>query len=157
MELLIRRETGLFPSLDPKSILTKPIRNTLQSEGAPEEAEISIVLCDDAFIHALNRTHRGMDKPTDVLSFAQDDPFLLGDVVISLETAARQAERAGWALENEVALLAVHGVLHLLGYDDESAEDAALMRDKAEAILAASGITPPDRNTHPFFMDYEQT
>lgn len=105
-----------------------------------DEAELSIVLCDDAFIHPLNRDWRGKDRPTDVLSFAQregeeadeDDP-VLGDVVISLETAARQAEERGHPLGHELRVLLVHGICHLLGYDhevdDEAEEMEALERD----------------------------
>ena len=132
----------------------EPIRTALLHEGLSDTVEVSVVLCDDPFIRNLNRAHRGMDKSTDVLSFAQEDPVYLGDVVISLETAARQAEHAGWPLGNEISLLAVHGVLHLVGYDDHSVEEAVEMRDKAEAILRTCGINPPLRNSHPFFIDY---
>lgn len=112
-------------------------------------AELSIVLCDDAFIHALNRQWRGVDASTDVLSFAMGEgeladlnPDILGDVVISLDTAARQAGEYGHSVEEEVRVLLVHGFLHLLGYDHIDATDAAEMTE-AEArmlkLLGASG------------------
>ncbi len=112
---------------------------------------MSILLTDDAHIHRLNRDYRSKDSPTDVLSFALRDavsgapssqaPFLsnelLGDVVISVETALRQAEARGASLEEEVAHLGVHGILHLLGYTDDTDEGAAEMRVREELVLAA--------------------
>lgn len=95
----------------------------------------------------MNRDYRGLDKPTDVLSFPQEEnlpdapqmprsgPRLLGDIVISVETAARQAQEHGIALERELALLAVHGVLHLIGYEDETEEGAERMRQREREIL----------------------
>ncbi len=89
-------------------------------------AEVSVVLTDDAEIHALNRQWRDKDSPTDVLSWPQEEPprpgepDLLGDVVISLDTAARQAEKRGWTIADETALLLVHGILHLLGHEDDT-------------------------------------
>lgn len=82
-------------------------------------AELSILLTSDPAIQALNRDHRGKDEPTDVLSFPQHDPdhVILGDVVISLDTATRQATERGMHVRDEVRVLLVHGVLHLLGYD----------------------------------------
>lgn len=111
----------------------------LNAFGLPE-GELSVVLCDDAFIHPLNRDWRGKDKPTDVLSFAQregeganPDDNVLGDVIISVETATRQAEERGHPLGHELRVLLVHGILHLLGYDHEEDEEAeemeALERD----------------------------
>lgn len=89
---------------------------------------MSLLLTDDPGIRVLNREWRRLDKPTDVLSWPQEGdvpladgvPDLLGDVAISLDTAARQAAARGWGLDEEVALLLVHGVLHLLGHEDES-------------------------------------
>lgn len=117
--------------------------------------EISLVLCDDAFIQDLNLRYRRRDTPTDVLSFAQeDDPHLLGDIVISLPTAARQAQRAGWSLGSETVLLAVHGLLHLLGHDDETGAGARAMQTRTVQTLAACGIALPN-GAHPFFMEAE--
>lgn len=95
--------------------------------GCPE-AEVGCLLVTDRRIRALNRRYRGEDFPTDVLAFPQGEgggppghPGLLGDVVISVETAARQAARAGNSLEREAALLLIHGILHLLGHDHATA------------------------------------
>jgi len=133
--------------------LTAPLAALLRREGVPGDPEISVVLCDDAFIRLLNAQYRGRDGPTDVLSFAQDDPDLLGDIVISLPTAARQAEAAAWALESEVALLGVHGLLHLLGYDDETAQGAWEMQAKTEAVLREADVPVPTPGAHPFFTE----
>ncbi len=107
------------------------------------EAELSIVLCDDAFIHPLNQQYRGIDKPTDVLSFAmgegeevfEQDPTL-GDVIISVETAQRQADARGHSLEQELRVLLVHGILHLLGYDHEEDAEAELMEAEERRLLS---------------------
>src|ERR1700761_166860 len=115
MDLQISRMTTAFPSLRPRKKLVSAIAALLRHENHSEYVEISLVLCDDAFIQNLNRDHRGKDKPTDVLSFPQDDDVVLGDIVISLDTAKRQAKAAGWSHMDEVVLLAVHGTLHLLG------------------------------------------
>lgn len=108
--------------------------------------EVSILLLDDSGIAGLNAQYRGKTGPTDVLSFpmytAEElrglQPNVLGDVVISVESAARQAERAGCPLWEEMTRLLVHGVLHLLGFDHEgSAAAARAMRKRERAILAA--------------------
>lgn len=114
--------------------------------------EVSLLLVDDAHIHELNQEYRGKDAPTDVLSFALeegDEPdilggpeeTLLGDIIISLETAARQAGEFGHSLEREVTYLTVHGMLHLLGFNHETETDKAVMREREEAILGSLGIT----------------
>ncbi|EAX48238.1 protein of unknown function UPF0054 [Thermosinus carboxydivorans Nor1] len=120
--------------------------------GLSEQTEVSIVLVDDEYIFELNRQYRDKDVPTDVLSFALnegDEPaiindpaaMLLGDIVISLETAARQAEEFGHGLERELAYLTLHGMLHLLGYDHETEEERVKMRNEEEYILSQLGIT----------------
>jgi len=91
-----------------------------------DEVELSVALVDDGFIRELNRSYRGLDRPTDVLAFAMgegqslpaaaDEPELLGDVVISVPTARRQARQRGRALLDELTTLLAHGLLHLLGY-----------------------------------------
>ena len=112
-----------------------------------EEAELSIVLCSDAHIQALNRDWRGKDAPTDVLSFPQqegegllEDDEVLGDLVISIDTARRQAGELGHDLDQELAVLLVHGLLHLLGYDHEDDEqEAEEMRGAEGRLLAKLG------------------
>jgi probable rRNA maturation factor len=104
-------------------------------------AEISVLLAGDEKIRSLNRFHRGKDKPTDVLSFPMDEKPAagkrapLGDIVISAETAARQALRYGHPLENEILFLTIHSMLHLLGYDHvNDKSEAALMRLREKEI-----------------------
>jgi probable rRNA maturation factor len=114
--------------------------------------ELSVLLCDDAFMQPLNLQWRGYDAPTDVLSFPQEDlsptltpdaeeppvPTVLGDVVISVETAARQADELGHDLITELVVLAVHGLLHLLGHDHErDAAEAARMAAEEDRVLTA--------------------
>lgn len=112
-------------------------KQLLASEGLSPRTQVALLLCDDAHIQDLNRRYRGKDSPTDVLSFPQNDPNLLGDVVISLETASKQAEEFGHSLQNEVERLLVHGILHLLGYDHETPEEEKLMKAKEDAALDA--------------------
>jgi len=117
----------------------------LQAEHVLQSVEISILLTGDEHIHQLNKGFRGVDRPTDVLAFPQLEgqpagtesvgPVLLGDVVISVETAKRQARERNRPLDDEVALLVVHGVLHLLGYSDETEDGAAEMRNRERAAL----------------------
>jgi probable rRNA maturation factor len=120
----------------------------LAAEGVSAPHELSVVLADDALIRELNRTHRDTDAPTDVLSFSQrEGPAFaapegtaphLGDVVVSLETARRQAAEHGVAYADEVEHLLVHGILHLLGYDHEAAQEEAAMRAREDAILSGA-------------------
>lgn len=118
----------------------------LEFKGVPE---VSVLLCSDWQMQELNRQYRGKDAPTDVLSFSQDaverspeGRVLLGDVVVSLDTADKQARERGHDLETECVLLALHGTLHLLGYDDETDEHAQLMLDKADEIARSLGHSP---------------
>ena len=115
--------------------------------------EVDITIVDDEEIHQLNRDYRNVDRPTDVLSFAVDEddedepvlmegqPHLLGDIIISGETATRQAEEFGHGLEGEIVYLAVHGLLHLLGYDHMVEEDKVIMRAKEEEALSAINLS----------------
>lgn len=120
--------------------------------GIEEHVEVSVVFADDEYIRELNHQYRGIDKATDVLSFALDEgeepdvvdgpeESLLGDIVISLETAIRQAEEFGHSLERELSYLTIHGMLHLTGYDHETPEEKAEMRNQEEFILAELGIS----------------
>ncbi len=113
-----------------------------------EGYEISIVLADDAFVRDLNRQHRGIGSPTNVLSFpAGDDdetgPCLLGDVVLAYETVWREADAAGKSVLDHVSHLIVHGTLHLLGYDHEDEQEAMAMEALETAILAQLDIADP--------------
>ena len=127
--------------------LTKAINVVAELEALSPQTEVDITLVDDAAIHELNRTYRGIDRPTDVLSFALDEgeeepevdddeiEHLLGDVIISAPTAVRQGEEYGHGLEREMTYLAVHGMLHLLGYDHMEEKDKLIMRKREEEVL----------------------
>ena len=113
------------------------------------DAELSVVLCDDSFIHPLNRDYRGKDAPTDVLSFAQRegedaDPHdpVLGDIIISVQTAQRQASQRGYGIDKELRVLLVHGMLHLLGHDHLEPGEAAQMQAEERRLLALLGEDP---------------
>lgn len=141
-----RRRPGARGGVIPD--LRRAILATLASEGA-ESREVSVLLTDDAEIHVLNRDYRGKDAPTDVLAFAFDEveggraappdagPLPLGDVIISVERAEEQARSRRVELGSELELLAVHGTLHLLGYDHAEADEARRMRAKTRAIRRA--------------------
>ena len=127
--------------------LTKAMNVVAELEALSPQTEVDITLVDDAAIHELNRTYRGIDRPTDVLSFALDEgeeepevdddeiEHLLGDVIISAPTAVRQGEEHGHGLEREMTYLAVHGMLHLLGYDHMEEKDKLIMRKREEEVL----------------------
>ena len=120
-------------------------RRLLRAEGRPDDTEVSILLTDDAHIAQLNRQYRDVEGPTDVLSFSQaegdDEPIfgiednLLGDVVISVETAQRQAAEQARSLESEMDMLLVHGLLHLLGYDHAEPDEERMMFAKQDEFL----------------------
>ncbi len=114
-------------------------------------AEVSVTLTDDAHIHVLNRDYRSVDRPTDVLSFALteseepailDAPYgvVLGDLVISLERVAAQAEEYGHSVLRELSFLTVHGMLHLLGYDHIEEEDRVEMEEEQRHVMDILGI-----------------
>jgi rRNA maturation RNase YbeY len=105
-----------------------------------KRATLSVLLTDDREIRSLNRRFRAVDAATDVLSFPTGDPLHLGDVAISLDTAARQARAEGHALFTEVTILLAHGILHLCGYDHETEAEAKRMRRKERTALAAIGV-----------------
>lgn len=115
----------------------------MEAEGCRPEAELSVVIGDDAWIQELNRKYRKKDRPTDVLAFPQDvGPSghpLLGDVAVSAETAARQAGELGHSFERELALLVTHGILHLTGWEDSTAVQRERMLARAEALLVKFG------------------
>ncbi|HOA14831.1 MAG TPA: rRNA maturation RNase YbeY [Bacillota bacterium] len=131
------------------SLAQEAIRSCVGMFAEEGSYEVSVLITDDVGIRKLNKSYRGKDSSTDVLSFPQwedgladGDPgevSLLGDIVISLETARRQAADFGHTVEREVAYLAVHGTLHLLGYDHEDEADKAEMRLAEEEVLKALG------------------
>jgi probable rRNA maturation factor len=117
----------------------------LVREEVPDGAELSVAIVDPEEIAHLNERYRGIEGPTDVLSFgcddvcaaAGDEPIALGDVVIAPAIAAMQAADLGITIEAELNLLLCHGILHLLGYDHDSDEDAAVMQERERELLSA--------------------
>jgi len=106
-------------------------------------AEVSITLVDDKTIHRLNHEYRGIDRPTNVLSFELGDDMLLGDIYISLDTVAREAVAAGISVAEHTAHMVVHGMLHLQGYDHITDDEATVMESREVAILKTLGIKNP--------------
>jgi probable rRNA maturation factor len=129
--------------------LAEYARQALAQEGQPAETGVTLVLTTDEEIRALNRDYRATDSVTDVLSFALDEeadqgpafvlpeglPRYLGDIIVSYPTALAQAAEQGHSVEQELALLIVHGCLHLLGYDHAEEEQQAQMWQRQESIL----------------------
>ncbi len=114
--------------------------------GVPAEAVVEVTVADDALLEKLNREYRRREGPTDVLAFPIGrDPaepkelWLWGEVYVSADRAREQAESRGVALEDELAALVAHGLLHLSGYDDDTAEGRAAMEKEAEDLLAGGG------------------
>ncbi|WP_075365608.1 rRNA maturation RNase YbeY [Desulfosporosinus metallidurans] len=144
-------DTILLERREPLAVLLEQaIKEAIHLSGGPEEAEVSLMLVDDQRIHELNRDYRGVDHSTDVLSFALQDETdepdsefedeMLGDIVISVERAREQAGDYGHSFEREIVYLAVHGTLHLLGYDHEEESDKQEMRSKEEEVMAILGL-----------------
>ena len=111
---------------------------TLQEEGA-ERAEIEVALVDDETIRRVHREFLHDDTTTDVISFPYEQDPVEGELVIGALHGRRAAERSGWPLEAELVWYAIHGTLHLLGYDDRSLDDQAAMRARERAVLARLG------------------
>lgn len=111
--------------------------------GVYKDSEVSIVLVDDDEIQSINNTYRGIDKPTNVLSFELEDDVLLGDIYISLDTVLRQAKEEGKTFENHTAHMVVHGVFHLLGYDHITDAQAKIMEMNEVKVLKKLGIKNP--------------
>jgi probable rRNA maturation factor len=112
------------------------------------EGELAIVLTDDSAIRTLNRDWRGKDQPTNVLSFPSaepqpDTPILLGDIVIAYETTAREALAEDKSFMHHLAHLAVHGFLHLVGYDHQTDKEAQAMETLERAVLARLDVPDP--------------
>src|SRR5512137_2817545 len=143
----IRTKPGMQVSISHK-LLKKAAQQTLEHQAAPKPYAMTILLSDDAQLQKLNRDYLEMDAPTDVLSFPSGDTNLktaekyLGDVIISVSRAERQAKAARLPLEAEAQLLVVHGVLHLLGHDHAAAGEKARMWKAQGEILKSLGVGP---------------
>lgn len=143
------------------ALLESILQKAGEAEGI-EKGEVDLTFVDNERIHELNREYRGIDRPTDVLSFAMNEtgedepeiiydfdeneelgdvPNALGDIIISVTRAQEQALEYGHSLERELGFLFVHGFLHLLGYDHQDAASEAEMMSKQEHVLAQVGLT----------------
>lgn len=148
MDITINYSDMKLYSEETEALIQKVLAKGAELQKVPETAEISVLICDAPVIHELNKTYRGVDAPTDVLSFAlnegEDDvpeeEGELGDIVINLDRAEEQAKEFGHSKERETAYLAVHGFLHILGYDHYEPEEKKAMRAAEEAILSACGL-----------------
>lgn len=160
MEILIENlQNKVDIGEETQELINRAVKTCLNQEGFDIASEISILLVDDERIWEINKEQRNVDKPTDVLSFPMVDMFegeiqsnegdfdldedllLLGDIVVSMETALRQSEEYGHSLDRELAFLVTHGVFHLLGYDHMEEEEEKVMMGKQESVLAAMGLT----------------
>lgn len=161
MKLEWNDDQDIYP-IDPS--LIELLERILQEAAAVEgiqEGEVALTFVDNEQIHELNREYRGIDRPTDVLSFALNESVeeeldilyeiedeqeldemndLLGDIIISTERAKEQADEYGHSLEREIGFLFVHGFLHLLGYDHQDEPSEQIMMDKQEAVLEKVGL-----------------
>jgi probable rRNA maturation factor len=135
-----------LPQVLDEGVLEKAALATLEHQSADLDSDLTLVLADDAQLHTLNRDFLEIDAPTDVLSFpaSETDPetgaHYIGDILVSVERAALQAEKAGHALMDELQLLVVHGVLHLLGHDHAEAGEKAQMWAAQAQVLERLGL-----------------
>lgn len=156
--MLSRSRPGLGHN-EARRLIQRAISAALREEKVPDDCEVSVLLTDNEGIHELNRDYRGVDRPTDVLSFpanelspgefdadlCERDPetgrVFLGDMAISLEKCEAQAEEFGHSFERELRYLTVHSTLHLLGYDHvDEAEMKRQMRGREDVIMSRLGI-----------------
>jgi probable rRNA maturation factor len=140
-------------------LIEKTIECSMKSEKLDKDYEVSVIIVDDTEIRAINKEHRDIDKSTDVLSFPMvefingelitdegdydmdSEELILGDIIISAETAKRQASEYGHSFEREIAFLTAHSCFHLLGYDHMEEDEEKVMLEKQESILAKIGLT----------------
>ena len=133
-----------------KRIVREAIEKTLFYERFWKDTEVSVTFCNNPYIHKLNKEYRNIDKPTDVLSFPlfekeelsmmNGQAVQLGDIIISLERAEEQAKEIGNSFEREIAFLAIHSTLHLLGYDHEKENEEEDMCRRQKDIVATLDI-----------------
>lgn len=158
MTIQIEEETEINLDFDYKTLAKDVILYTMEHENFPYEAEVNLTLTDNETIHQINREYRGIDRPTDVLSFpmlSYDTPgdfsaledsvednfnpdtgeILLGDIIISVPKVLEQALEYGHSPRREYAFLIVHSMLHLFGYDHMTEQEAAFMENKQKEIL----------------------
>ena len=143
LTLHLRCENGTKCSSTLRRRIQRAAEAVLDAEEIDEPCELSVLLTDDAGIHAINREFRDVDRPTDVLSFpmGEDDPdtglYVLGDMVLNLDRAAAQGAEFGHGADHEISYLTVHSVLHLLGYDHvDEGEMKRAMRAREKVVMA---------------------
>ena len=152
MEIEIRTEPETLAVSEEETAAVRRAILTVGRLYGAEDAEVSVTLTDDAHIHVLNRAYRSVDRPTDVLSFAlteSEEPEIvggrgnevLGDLVISLERVAAQADEYGHSPLRELSFLTVHGMLHLLGYDHMEEADRREMEEEQRIVMEELGIS----------------
>jgi probable rRNA maturation factor len=137
MKIGISDEAGLLAA-GYKAVLKKIAKSVLRNLDAPKDSELSISFIDDEKMRELNRAYRNIDRTTDVLTFPQGggpDMTILGDIVISVDTADRNSRRYGITREVEIKKLIVHGILHLFGYDHKKKKERDEMREKEKEVL----------------------
>ncbi|MCL1903930.1 MAG: rRNA maturation RNase YbeY [Oscillospiraceae bacterium] len=145
-KLKLSFSTKIKYGLNFRPLAFRVCHKVLEYENYTNTAEISLMFVSDEEIHGLNRKHRDVDRPTDVLSFPIGEPnhdegaVTLGDIVISLPTAQAQAKQYGHSTKRELAFLIVHGLLHLLGYDHINEDDEKIMTLKQKEILELLGL-----------------
>ncbi|MCS6877347.1 MAG: rRNA maturation RNase YbeY [Geminicoccaceae bacterium] len=152
VEVVVEAEPWRSVLSDPEALCRRAVETAIGLVvGRGEIGPVTVLLTDDARIRALNRSWRGEDSATDVLSFPSgprppglpaEEPWPLGDIAVAFETAARDARGSGRPLSDHLAHLLVHGTLHLLGFDHEEPEEAERMEALERRILAALGIEP---------------
>ena len=138
VNIAILDETGEIKS-DYKKSLKKIARLVLKELDVPQDTELSITFTDDIQMRELNRSYRQIDRTTDVLSFPQSegpDFTLLGDIVISIDTAKRHSVSYGVSLHEELKKLIIHGILHLLGHDHKKKKETQIMRGKEQELAS---------------------
>lgn len=145
-ELNIEVDDTVADAVDERA-LEAMLTRVLVEDEVEDGAAVAIVLAEDTLLRELNLRHREVDAPTDVLSFPEHEgeafpiqegePRYLGDIVVSVESVARQAAEAGLTTAEELSHVVLHGLLHLLGYDHEEPDEEAVMKAREEAILGA--------------------
>ena len=154
MHIQISYDDGIARDTKIEEVIQKVCDEVSRVYGL-EDDELSILLCDNKKIHELNNEYRGIDRPTDVLSFAlnegddyegsEEEHHLLGDMILSLERAHEQAIEYGHSFERELAYLTTHSCLHILGYDHMTDEDKKEMRTEEEFVLSNLGYVREDQ------------
>lgn len=153
IELYFEDETNVVDA-SMMALIRRVLSHAARMEKVSDRAEVSITFVSDEEIQEINRTYRGKDQPTDVISFALEEmgegeiaivreaemPLVLGDILISVDTAKQQAMEYGHPLEREMGFLALHGFLHLLGYDHETEAEETVMFSRQKDILDAVGL-----------------